>query len=98
MTWTDTTEPEAPVTVARLVERRVALRWHEAVAIVLEVADVFKRSSMHSVPRREELSLNEAGTIEFARSADQTGDPVSALADTLGALLPLLPKEPPTQL
>ena len=98
MTWTDTSELDTPLTVARLVERRVALRWHEAVAIVLEVADVFQRSGMPSVPRREELSLNEAGTIEFAGSANRTGDPVTALADTLGALLPLLPKEPPTQL
>ena len=98
MTWTDTSELDTSLTVARLVERRVALRWHEAVAIVLEVADVFQRSGMPSVPRREELSLNEAGTIEFAGSANRTGDPVTALADTLGALLPLLPKEPPTQL
>ena len=97
MTW-DTPKSETHVTVARLIERQVSLRWHEAVAIVLEVADVFQRSRISSVPLRDALSLTPAGTIEFEGDAAPTADPVTALADMLSALLPLLPKEPPTQL
>ena len=97
MTW-DTPKSETHVTVAGLIERQVSLRWHEAVAIVLEVADVFQRSRISSVPPRDALSLIPSGTIEFEGDAAPTADPVTALADTLAALLPLLPKDPPTQL
>lgn len=98
MTWAKTAESGTRVTVAGVVEGRVSLRWHEAVALVLEIADVFRRSGRHTVPSRWAIDLTAAGTIELGQDESQTADPVTALADTLGALLPLLPKEPPTQL
>ncbi len=97
MTWAGASESGTRITVAGLIEGRVSLRWHEAVAIVLEIADLFQRSGRHSIPPRTAVSLTPAGTVELGDES-QSSDPVTALADTLGALLPLLPKEPPTQL
>ena len=86
---------DGPVTVASLLERRVALSWQEGVAIVLEVAEVFGRSGKRSVPRYERLALTPSGTVEFLGGRTQSGHAVSALAQTLNALLP---SDRPTQL
>ena len=81
--------------MASLLERRVALSWQESVAIVLEVAEVFERSGKRSVPRDERLALTPSGTVEFLGGRTQSGHAVSALAQTLNALLP---SDRPTQL
>ena len=84
-----------PVTVASLLERRVALSWQEGVALVLEIAEVFVRSGKRSVPRHDNLALTPSGTVEFRRGRTQSGGAVSALARTLNSLLP---SDRPTQL
>lgn len=84
-----------PVTVASLLERRVAVSWQEGVALVLEVAEVFERSGKRSVPRYESLALTPSGAVEFLRGRTQSGPAVSALARTLNSLLP---SDRPTQL
>lgn len=83
------------VTVEFLTRRRVALDWQEAVAIVLETAEVMERTRRRSTPARHNIVLTPAGAIEFLRGRTQSGPAVSALAQTLGDLLP---KEHPTQL
>ena len=86
---------DGSVTLAFLLERRVALDWQEAVAIVLEVAEVFERSGKSAVPRHQSVALTPSGTVEFLSGRTQSGDPVSALALMLNTLLP---KDRPTQL
>jgi len=77
-----------PVTIAYLLERRVALSWQEAVAIVFEIVEVFERSGKRAVPRHENVALTPSGPVEFLRGRTQSGDAVSALARTLNRLLP----------
>ena len=86
---------DGPVTVASLLERRVALSWQEGVALVLEIAEVFERSRKRRVPRNESLALTPSGSVEFRRGRTQPGGAVSALARTLHLLLPA---DRPTQL
>ena len=43
MAWRSALSDE-PVTVAFLIALKVSLDWHAAVAIVLEIAEVFERS------------------------------------------------------
>ena len=52
---------DGPVTVAFLQERNVTLDWQEGVALVLEVAEVFKRSGKRSVPRLENIAVTPRG-------------------------------------
>ena len=94
MAWKNNSS-DGPVTVASLLECRVALSWQEGVAIVLEVAEVFERSGKRSVPRYESLTLTPSGAVEFLRGRTQSGHAVSALARTLNSLLP---SDRPTQL
>ena len=84
-----------PVTVAFLVERQVALDWQEAVAVVLELAEVFERSGKRKVPRHDSVALTPSGRVEFLRGRTQSGDTVSTLARMLNELLP---QDRPTQL
>ena len=83
------------MTAASLLERQVSLKWHESVAIVLEVAEVFERSGKRAIPRPESVAIVPSGTVEFRSGRTQSGDPVSALAMMLSALLP---PDRPTQL
>ena len=94
MAWLKKTTNE-PVTVAYLLTRQVSLAWHEAVAIVLEVAEVFERSGKSAVPRTENVGMMPSGSVEFRRGRTQSGDAVSALARMLSNLLP---RDRPTQL
>ena len=87
MAWLNNSS-DGPVTVASLLERRVALSWQEGVALVLEVAEVFERSGKRSVPRYESLALTPGGAVEFLPGRTQSGHAVSALARTLNSLLP----------
>ena len=98
MTWPSSYRSHPSATVALLVERRVALEWHEAVAITLEIAEVLGRSGRRAVPGHQDLALTPGGTVEFLGEENQVGNPVTAIAHTLGALLPRLPKALPTQL
>ena len=86
---------DGPVTVALLVERQVALDWQEAVAVVLEVGEVFERSGKSGMPRHQSLVLTPSGTVEFLRGRTRSGDAAAALALTLSVLLP---EDRPTQL
>ena len=89
MTSVDTTSASTgPVTVAWLVQRNVALRWQEAVALVLEIADVFARSEQPHLPPYQDLALTPDGTIRFLREPTRQGDPLTTLIDILRAVLP----------
>ena len=69
---------DGPVTVALLVERQVALDWQEAVAVVLEVGEVFERSGKSGMPRHQSLVLTPSGTVEFLRGRTRSGDAAAA--------------------
>lgn len=89
MTSVDTTSASTgPVTVAWLVQRNVALRWQEAVALVLEIADVFARSEQPHLPPYQDLALTPDGTIRFLQEPTHQGDPLTTLIDILRAVLP----------
>ena len=94
MAWRSASFDE-PVTVASLLAREVSLDWHEAVAIVLEIAEVFKRSGQGALPRYRNLAITPAGSVEFLPGRTETGDPVTVLQQLLNTLLP---RERPTQL
>ena len=94
MAWRSSSSDER-VTVALLLERQVELDWHEAVAIVLEAAEVMERSGKRAVPVQRNVVLTPAGSVEFLSGRTESGDPVTALAQLLNALLP---KDRPTQL
>ena len=82
------------VTVAFLLERQVSLHWHEAVAIVLEIAEVLERSGPRALPKHEHIAITPAGSVEFLKGG-QSDHHVAALARTLNVLLPT---KCPTQL
>ena len=83
------------VTVAYLLKRQVPLSWHESVAVVLEVADVFERSGKRAIPRAENIGMTQSGSVDFRTGRTQSGDSVAVLARMLSALLP---RDRPTQL
>ena len=77
-----------PVTVAFLLQRNVALDWHEAVAVVLEISDVFERSGRRVLPTYQDLELRPDGSIRFLRDPGRSGDSLAGLVDICRALLP----------
>ena len=77
-----------PLTVASLVQRQVSFEWQEAVAIVLEVADVLERSGKSVLPTYHDLELTPDGTVRFLRQPNRPSDPVATLVDIFRALLP----------
>ena len=81
--------------IERLLKLQVTLDWQEAVAIVLETAEVLERERRRSTPTQRNIVLTPTGTVEFAKGRTESGPSVSALAQTLGALLPT---DHPTQL
>ena len=91
----DSSSPrDIPVSVALLVQRRITLEWHEAIAIVVEIAEVLERSDKKVLPTYQDLVLTPEGSVRFVREPSQAGNPVAALADICRALLP---EESPTQ-
>ncbi len=76
------------MTVALLLQRNVALEWHEAVAVVLEIADVLERSGRTVLPTYQDLELRPDGSIRFLRDPSRSGDSLAALVDICRALLP----------
>ena len=61
------------VTVASLVERKVSLKWHESVAIVLEAGEVFERSGKRAIARPENIAIAASGTVEFRSGRTPVG-------------------------
>ena len=94
MEWRSSSS-DGSVSIAYLLERQVSLQWQEAVAIVLEIAEVLERSGKRAVPRYANLVITPTGTIEFLRGRTQSGQPIPALAATLSELLS---SDCPTQL
>lgn len=95
MKWGNASSSGDRVTVELLVQRQVTLDWQEAVAIILETAEIMEQTRRRSTPARHNIVLTAAGAIEFLRGRTQSGSAVSALAQTLADLLP---KDHPTQL
>ena len=77
-----------PVTIAFLLQRNVAVEWHEAVAIVLEIADVLERSGQSVLPTYQDLELRPDGSIRFVTGDRRSGNSLAALVDICRALLP----------
>ena len=94
MAWRSALSDE-PVTVAFLIARKVSLDWHAAVAIVLEIAEVFERSGQGALPAYQQLAITPAGSVEFLQGRTEKGHPVKVLAQMLNTLLP---SDRPTQL
>ena len=86
---------DKPVTIAFLLARQVSLDTHEAVSIVLEIAEVFERSGQGALPTYRYLAITSAGSVKFLPGPTETDDPVTVLAHMLNTLLP---RERPTQL
>ena len=95
MKWGSSSASDGTVNIERLLKLQVTLDWQEAVAIVLETAEVLERERRRSMPTQRNIVLTPTGTVEFAKGRTQSGPSVSALAQTLGALLPT---DYPTQL
>ena len=94
MAWRSASSDE-PVTVALLIARKVSLDLHAAVAIVLEIAEVFERSGQGALPAYQHLAITPTGSVEFLRGRTEKGHPVKVLAQMLNTLLP---RDRPTQL
>lgn len=78
-----------PVTIAFLLQRNVAIEWHEVVAIVLEIADVLERSGRSVLPTYQDIALRPDGSIRFLTGDhDRSGNSLAALVDICRALLP----------
>ena len=77
-----------PVTVALLLQRNVALEWHEAVAVVLEIAEGLERSGRTVLPTYQDLELRPDGSIRFLRDPSRAGESLARLVDICRALLP----------
>ena len=95
MKWGSSSASDGTVNIERLLKLQVTLDWQEAVAIVLETAEVLERERRRSMPTQRNIVLTPTGTVEFAKGRTQSGSSVSALAQTLGALLST---DHPTQL
>ena len=93
MGWRSSSSKER-VTVDYLLERQVSLEWQEAVALVLEVAEMLERDG-RALPATRSVALTPAGSVEFLSGRAESGEPVGRLAEMLNALLP---EERPTQL
>ena len=76
------------VTVALLVQRNVPLDWHEAIAVVLEVADVMERSGQEFLPAYHDIELTSDGAIRFLKDPSGSSDALAAVSDIFRALLP----------
>ena len=83
---TSTTKGE--ITVASLVQRHIGLTWQEAVALVLEIADVLARSVPSTLPPYQDVALTADGNVRFLRAPVRPGDPLTTLVDILRAVLP----------
>lgn len=83
---TSTTKGE--ITVASLVQRHIELTWQEAVALVLEIAEVLARSVPSALPPYQEVALTADGNIRFLKAPVRPGDPLTTLVDILRAVLP----------
>ena len=84
----DTSAVSSAISVASLVQRNVALEWHEVIAITLEVADELERSGKNLLPTYHYLELTADGTVRFLRPPNRPADPVATLVDIFRALLP----------
>ena len=76
------------ITVAWLIQRHVALTSHEAVALVLEIADVLALSVPSRLPPYQEVAITADGTVRFLRPPARAGDNLTTLVDILRAVLP----------
>ena len=85
MGWRSSSSNER-VTVDYLLERQVSLEWQEAVALVLEVAEMLERG--RALPATRSVALTPAGSVEFLSGRAESGEPVGRLAEMLNALLP----------
>ena len=86
MGWRSSSSNER-VTVDYLLERQVSLEWQEAVALVLEVAEMLERGG-RALPATRSVALTPAGSVEFLSGRAESGEPVGRLAEMLNALLP----------
>ena len=76
------------IIVASLVQRHIGLTWQEAVALVLEIAEVLARSVPSALPPYQEVALTAEGNVRFLRAPVRPGDPLTTLVDILRAVLP----------
>lgn len=71
-------------TVADLTAAEMPLLWHEAVALVQEIAHA---SAGQPIPSAEDILVEEDGTISFAFASEEALPPVVVLGRTLHSLL-----------
>ncbi len=64
-----------------------ALQWHEAVAVVLQLADTIRQVEVTHVPDLSHIQLSFDGTIAILPGATGTDQPVTQLAETLKLLV-----------
>ena len=77
-----------PVTVALLLQRNVALEWHEAVAVVLEIAEGLERSGRTVLPTYQDLELRPDGSIRFLRDPSRAGESLAKVGRYLSSAAP----------
>ncbi len=75
------------VSVSTLQTRAVALDWHEAVALVAELAGVMIASSATRMPSPSSVFVADDGTLKVRDGHTLNGLPVHQLAALLDSLL-----------
>ena len=73
--------------VADLRRPAFALQWHEAVAVVAELADTMRASGLARVPTPESILITVDGTLHADVGTALEGSPSRELAGLLGGLL-----------
>ena len=63
----DSSPRDILVSVALLVQRGITLEWHEAIAIVVEIAEVLERSDKKVLPTYQDWVLTPEGSVRFVR-------------------------------
>jgi Gram-negative bacterial TonB protein C-terminal len=79
------------VSFAEVRRPELALHWHEAVAIVAEVAAMLRSRGHTRVPALDTIILDADGTLRFLDEGRQSAAPGQQLGDMLDALLSPVP-------
>jgi hypothetical protein len=80
--------PASAVSVARLLEGEVALEWHDAVAIVQELArHVAAEGQPGNIPPVEEIGIESDGRLRASLGPQKSESPVRELGHLLNQLL-----------
>ena len=79
------------VSIAEVRRPELALHWHEAVAMVAEIAAMLRSEGRARVPALDTIILDADGTLRFLDEGRQSAAPGQQLGDMLDVLLSSVP-------